>query len=519
MAVKHRLPSMTRFFLNSKRTKVLGLIAIAILALILLILVVFGTPIVKNERAAVFLPSLIATGIAGLGITRARSWRRGIDILEPPVFISIWCVAFYIFPTVTWALGLSSIRVNPVISDDLAYWLSMSCWLTAAGLGSIWAGYLFVTRHKRSDFRPPVQSAQSLHVGIATMLYIAGVLIRFLLYTYGLRGNAGVFREFLTEGMAGSGVDQIINLLVKCLAATGPALFIYAFSSPRTNRSKTGWAVAILASEGFLGILSGSRGGVLLTLFFFAAYFRYCRGRYPNKKLVPIAALLLILSVPIINQIRNETVDLSGMNPWNFMRAFRSATQETIAMHPSNWIDAVLAVAFDRQMSAFQIQAAAMRLHPSILPFKGIETLVFFPMYLVPRPFWPNKPILYDALEATSLYTGETALSFSSPILPADLYSLAGWPMVFIGMFVFGVLQGSAYRYLVGKGTALELVLFTMIYFELSHWEGQLAGILAILLVSTPLFWLFLKFVLFGKSGKLRKTNILKQGRSFPARG
>jgi len=478
--------------------------AVLVVALVLAALALSYSPLVGHDKISVLLPSGVVAIIVGLGVSRLRSWRRGLDILEPPVFVSLWCLGFYILPTVSWALGLSSINPNPVIADDLTHWLSMSCWLTAAGLACVWAGYLAVTRRRRLDFVPPVRFDRTLRIDTAMFLYIAGVIVRFLLYTYGIRGNAGFFRAYFTDGSAGGAFDQLINVAIKCLTAAGPALFFFAMSSPRARLMRRPWIVLILLSEGLLGILSGSRAGVVLNLFFFAAYYRYGRGRYPSWKLVPVGVLLFVLSVPVINQIRSETVDLEAMNPASFLRSFQTASRETIGMRPATIVDDVMAVAFDRQIYVFQMQAAVLRLHPALRPFKGVEQLVFFPLYLVPRALWPDKPALFDAVETTDLYAEETVLVFSSPILPAELYSLAGWPTVLAGMFVFGLIQGLAYKHLVGPGRALNLVLFTMVYFELSHWEGQLSGILATLLRSVPLFWLFLTFILFHRKKPLR---------------
>ena len=261
----------------------------------------------------------------------------------------------------------------------------------------------------------------------------------------------------------------------------------------------------ILLGEVMLGTLSGSRGGVVFTLIYFAAYYRYARGQYPSWKLIPLAILLLALSVPVINQLRSETVDVARMNPMNFLQSLQTASGQTLSMNTGSILDEVLAVAFDRQMSVFQMQAAMLRLHPNIIPFIGADQLVLFPLYLIPHALWPDKPTTFDALETTKIYAGVDSLTFSSPILVGDLYIQAGWPLLVLGMFVFGVVQGVAYKYLVGSAKIINLVLFTMIFFQLSHWEGQLSGVLSILLRSVPLFWLFLNFILFRRAPRTKR--------------
>ena len=478
---------------------VIGVWGLIILVIGILVMVSL-TPRADADRRSILLPALVVVAITVLGSTWGRSWRRGVDLLEPPVYLTVWCLGFYIFPTVMWALGLGAISLNPIIADDPGRWLAISSWATAAGLAAMWGGYLVVTKRRQLAFGPPPASSPELRVGLAEALYAISVVVRFLLFTYGARGNAGVFRDYYAGGSASAAIDQFVDVAVKCLTAAGPALFLCLLSRPRLRRADQGWMLLILLGEVVLGTLSGSRGGVVFTLIYFAAYYRYARGQYPSWKLIPLAILLLALSVPVINQLRSETVDVARMNPMNFLQSLQTASGQVVSMSAGNIWDEVQAVAFDRQMSVFQMQAAMLRLHPNIIPFAGADQLVLFPLYLIPRALWPDKPATFDALETSKIYAGIDSLTFSSPILVGDLYIQAGWPLLVLGMFVFGVIQGVAYKYLVGSAKIINLVFYTMIFFQLSHWEGQLSGVLSILLRSVPLFWLFLNFILFRRS-------------------
>jgi len=149
-----------------------------------------------------------------------------------------------------------------------------------------------------------------------------------------------------------------------------------------------------------------------------------------------------------------------------------------------------------------------MAAHPGLRPYVGLDMISYFASQVIPRVFWPGKPVGHSELYliATSYLGAPNDLSFATPGQFADAYRAGGWLFVVLW---FGIMGASgAWLYQRGPrqgslaGTAFYLLMLTSF---LTYDNHVMRTLLELLKFGFPI-WILTMYVLFEPVGQGQQT-------------
>lgn len=224
-------------------------------------------------------------------------------------------------------------------------------------------------------------------------------------------------RFLLIAGLALYGVLSFIAAPIpglQALVATGSAIMVMGVSLHVWNAwqtkhrwAATGWLAATLVLPGVTVITQGFLGygmAAMATVFAFAAsFFR------PRWKVLLAGLLLGYIGLSVYITYMRDRRDIRSV-VWSGSGYSERSRQIGDTFGGMEWFDPYnqshLSRVDTRLNQDFLIGAAVQRLERGFVPYADGATLGDAALSLVPRIFWPDKPIVAGSGELMSTYTG-----------------------------------------------------------------------------------------------------------------
>jgi hypothetical protein len=275
-----------------------------------------------------------------------------------------------------------------------------------------------------------------------------------------------------------------------------------AFAIPQRKATNTWICIALYFFNFYQALISGFKEPIILSILILGIFL------YPSyKKLVTITIgpvlLALFILLPTYNQVFRQ-------NSWSGDTSADEATQLALdavlnsegEADNSNWAFYVY------RLSEIDMFTDFVRSTPTQVPFYGTKLLKQSAISLIPRIFWPSKPITEQLVmervyNANVVNRGSTVSAKPAFIVDAYL-SLGGWGVFFFLMLYGAVCQLiSQYAEKLFGGYLLGTALIFSGMFQIL-WRG-----LSFEFLANSVFWSFVTMLLLFKI--FRSLNILKQ--------
>jgi hypothetical protein len=275
-----------------------------------------------------------------------------------------------------------------------------------------------------------------------------------------------------------------------------------AFAIPQKKIWNTVFCVILYLSNFYQALISGFKEPVILSVLVLGVFL------YPSyKKIVLItfipALLILFMFLPIYNAVFRQNTwfgDVSGDE------AYEIALDATIASEKSgdnsNWGFLVY------RLSEINMFTVYVQSTPQYIDYYGLQLLRQSAVAVVPRVFWPGKPVTEDLVMERVYNAGVIRRGASVSAKPAfivDAYLSGGALGIFIGLFLYGAIAqliSLKAEELFGGYTLGTALIFSGL-FQL-FWRG-----LSIEFLINSVFWSYISMLVIQKI--LISTHILKK--------
>lgn len=438
---------------------------------------------------------------AGLGVwlfilivAWARRMRR-FDPFELPVWFSINIYVQVVLNI--WLLQRDRISPIPWLYNNSAM-LSLAVVLFGAALTAMWAGYAITYRwiaSRRATGNEAVE--RQVNVFNTSAIWLVTWLISLYVTYSGLGGYLGGSIN------ADLGWLNYIRFIAIIGSAATALLAIRHFRNPTLGGWV--WLALLIAAQITQSLIAGSKGFALFLVWLVMYYF-YARGRLP-KRWVLVAGLVVVLLVPVVNRYREELHILDhggGVSLENRLTALKNVFGGTVLQPVQSSFETTRATFEYRQGGMLDLTASALYLHPDRLYFVGAEMAEAFIPQLIPRVFWPGKPLTRSPLlMITTVYGGaRTEHSLSALGLAADAYRAGGWVTVAVMFVLLGAFM--AWLYVRGplSGSLVGIVLYTTLLSNVILYDRDFGTLLVNLIQFGPLIWIIVRWGMFSSSYK-----------------
>jgi len=352
----------------------------------------------------------------------------------------LWFGLAFGLVTILWSrpqLGIAAqINVRYVLRALWLVGVGMTAWTIGYVIGPSQmarrAGTRFVdalTRRYESDVRG--RSAP-------WVLYAVGMVAR--LASVASTGRFGYVGDAASAVSTATSYGQILSLLSLCapLAVSAGALQVYR---ERVPGARITLAVLFLTELAF-GAAAGGKQSFLIAVLAVAIPFTVSRKRVPKAALALVAIAFLTLVVPFNQAYRDAARDgTTTLKVGEAVRDIPSIFSNTF--DHSDVVETAASSLYYLMLRSQEIETPAIILQrtPSQIPFVGAVQLVESPaVELIPRAFWPSKPIIAVGYEISQKYYGfSSSVYTSSAVTPfGDLYRYDGWMALLVGMLLLG---------------------------------------------------------------------------------
>ena len=289
-----------------------------------------------------------------------------------------------------------------------------------------------------------------------------------------------------------------IQYIVVMLSSPWPLLTYLAMHAVRSNSMTALWlSVAVLCIAGGLG---GFLGGIIKPIVGAVFLLWYLGKPFRARTILLIVGLIIVLQ-PAKSIYRNEVWDredrlskespLAGVQRWG--RALeRSWLQDEGAKGKvSDTLE---------RFDELSVIAVAVANCPGLVPRENGRIWTDNLKLMIPRVFWPSKPIAMDVTNnrfqiTFGLQTEEASRSTTGAFpLPADGWWNFGWPGVAIPAVLIGLLYGYLSK-AIGTHTWMRLTLAMSLMMGM-HWiqdiSSNLTAWIKLLLLTAVACWLIL---------------------------
>ncbi len=243
---------------------------------------------------------------------------------------------------------------------------------------------------------------------------------------------------------------------IRTFAYTVPHFLIVAtwaayYHTGRRNLLILGWLLT--ASDICWGILYG----VMKTLMFLPIFLPILphiiqRGRIPWTRIVSGAAFLLLLIYPYVDAIRNEYFIIGGPPRSEAIRIALSSGP-VFSLEPEQMFHFANKT-LDRVTGIGSISQILQLEENGDMDINGAFYIRSI-LGLIPRVFWPNKPVIAEGVYFSAYLDGakgldsidpKTVYGAVSPTLFGSFYWNLGWVGLIVTAFALGVFSGISYR-------------------------------------------------------------------------
>lgn len=365
----------------------------------------------------------LASHVRWVGLRRA--------ITEPSVVTIIVFFYLSVFPQRGLAITLNDfadVRFALTAADaDLAWALL----LASLGTTALVEAFHFVeTRGGTRAFEEPARRSGT-RFGVVPLAILLGALTLLALVALLLEngGLAGAQSAFLSHSKSDALEARSFALSLWSTAAV-PAVWCatYAALAARKRTVRVSFMIVAVVIVLAMVIVFGSRLDALLALAGAWVVLHYNRRTVPVWAVLASAALIVLISVPIVSQ--RDGGQVTGL----------SAYEKYSRIASYGVLDASLAV----QESPGDLRRK----------LTDRDRWLALPLYLVPSSLWPGKPsidtVRMDVLVAQSIGTTNQQDTGFPTSYVTELWLYGGWPAVLLASIGLGALLGALHRTLVG---------------------------------------------------------------------
>lgn len=379
---------------------------------------------------------------------------------------------------------------------------------TTQALGACVAGVVLLSwgvslgqRVSRSITLPPLLSERIMKQHRVMLLYVVTMAVR-------LVRVAVVGIAYGSDRSSFAGFDQMVSLAER-LSVFALALAIAGKLPRRHVLLMVGIELVFAGTSGMMKPVLWLMIVCLATLWFQGI--NWNRVRYQVFGWLGVGSILGILVVPIAELLRpmilfNQVDTRSILGMLNAAKlAFDMSWGQGVTVGWSLFVDKLLG----RQSALLHILGVLIRDTPQVHDFQGIGRVLLVPLYLVPRVFWPGKPVLSRGAWFSETYLGyPTGTSNASALTVfGEAYVFAGWVGLAIALPLVGLLLGLFYDRTVVRGNALRHPVLVCIYLALLprtlDVELEFTSYVLTIIQSWVVFYLT-GFVISGKVGSTK---------------
>jgi hypothetical protein len=276
-----------------------------------------------------------------------------------------------------------------------------------------------------------------------------------------------------------------------------------AFAIPQKKLWNTVFCVLLYASNFYQALISGFKEPIIISVMVLGIFL------YPNYKkivlIIFVPALLVIFTLlPTYNAIFRENAWADNVDSDEaYKTALDAALNSSDTADDSNWGFLVYRISEVDMFTTF-VQST-----PKKVNYYGSQLLIQSAIAIVPRVFWPSKPITEDLIMERVYDAGVVNRGSNVSAKPAfivDAYLSDGVPGIFLSLFLYGAIAqliSLRAEYLFGGYTLGTALIFTGL-FQI-FWRG-----LSFEFLINSVFWsyvsMYLVFYLFRQFKILKKV-------------
>jgi len=436
--------------------------------------------------------ALLGVWLLGLIGFWAKRHKR-FDPFEPPIWISL-NIYFQIVMNV-WLLQRDRVPWIPWLRSNYSTSMPLAVILFGITLTFFWSGYAVA-------YGRLARISSGKKTGDLAVKLSNTYILWFLIWVVEIYASLVGISSYLGSGISSSlSLINYYQFVLYLGSAVTAIIVIRHFKHPTT--AGWIWLATIVVVQLILSLVVGSKGFATFFIWLIMCYY-YSKRRLPKFFLV-FAAAAVICFVPVVNSFRVALHGIDSGGGVSLMpRAKALSGVITAISHASfqNLFDSTRQTFETRQGDMLDVTASVLTLHPKKMPYVGEEMISDFFREVVPRVFWPGKPVERSRLDMIStVYCGTHAeYAFTSIGLPADAYRAGGWAFVIFFFFILGAFM--AWLYVRGpfRGSLFGIVLYVTLLFNILVYDRSIKGILINLIQFGLLIWIITKWGLFRRA-------------------
>jgi len=254
------------------------------------------------------------------------------------------------------------------------------------------------------------------------------------------------------------------------------------------RRTARPWLVIFVATELVLGATSGFIKPLIWPLVVAVFTLQALDSFRTRHALIAAAATALVISlVPAVLRTREDRAGGIGASYsgglQNTLGAMDTQRQEGFLAG----LDVSYQKFFGRQTEVATAPGLIWRLTPEVIPYEGLDRFLSIPLNLIPRAFWPDKPILSRGQWFSTTYRNmdQDTTTSSAMTIFGEGYIFSGWSSLIIAMATTGVLLALFDRILNNQRFAFVYLSLTPTLLEI---EPELSSYIVSLLQRTTVF-------------------------------
>lgn len=401
---------------------------------------------------------------------RANGWR---DPLDPVVFypILIWMVfgLMQLLPEESVEQGSASLLAlapDQLLLTFVQVLMGIACFLF---------GYLCFGRPTQEFVLPETSLAQlrsSRVIPVIALVSLAKVGLLAL-------GNFGYIFS-TTDYSSTLSTTGPLSLIV---SLTPYALILCTMIAYRRSASLADRAffIAVLTLELAFALISGTKISFIVPAVSVGIGFLYVRGRLPWRAFL-VGLLVFLFLVPAIERYR-ELLNSPGVRvssagvALSFGRSVIGEIWESPKLGERLGDGSRMLLGRLNELRAF---AVIRDKTPRLIPYEAGEFYFVAPLIaVVPRVFWPNKPILNIGERTSRDYYNIPRGTSTTRTVMGDLHANFGPPGVAFGMVLFGAIIGALRRYFVVRRNVFSLLIYSIGVYSMLEYESDFTSLIA----------------------------------------
>jgi hypothetical protein len=419
-----------------------------------------------------------------LGCTaRASKVVFGPQLSKSSLFLAMLYVLLGVVAPALFALTLSLDVGDPRLLQDLQQ-PAAALWLVASGFSVALVVHTMSARRRRNfldlNSRDLVPKRLITFFFLGSLISIANILVRGRFYDgrSELPAALAPFEQLIAYG------PNVMLLAIAGLAATGKRSLSLAAKAMVVVSALVGFA------EGFFkptlwAVIAYTVGSALQST-------RQRRGsRAPRSSWRRWAPLFLVGTLFIVAVVPLVEVARAPSHGKRSSTGLLSAYKQTWGSGFKSAWQILSDKAVQRQTSVFVGAIRAVERVPETVPYKGLDELVFVPVYGIPSLLWPSKPDLKGGTTVSVEFFDAPVdtRSSSSVLLFGDAFWYGALPAVLlVGMgvgFVMGVIDGTFRNHMAAVCRIAALPLLMDFDRGVALWSvGAIQGILLLGLIA-----------------------------------